>query len=196
MQQPPDARLTPGIAHDVCVRTGSAAVLDGSIAPLGREYVLGLSTIKSRELLDRELYYVADYNLDADRRVARELEHRTAPNAAVYVWGFEPAIYWFSGRLPASRFVYNVPQRVTWEQGFARRELLRDLNRRPPEAIIVQHNDVFNMVTGNGEDSHDALPEFPELFALVEDRYDKVTSVEDFDLYLRRPRGDVQSAHP
>ncbi len=42
MQQPPDARLTNDIAKGVCVRTGSAAVLAGSIAPLGSQYVLGL----------------------------------------------------------------------------------------------------------------------------------------------------------
>jgi tetratricopeptide (TPR) repeat protein len=42
MQQPPGARLTSQLAQDVCVRTGSAAVLDGSIATLGSQYVLGL----------------------------------------------------------------------------------------------------------------------------------------------------------
>ncbi len=42
MQQPPDARLTPDVAQNVCVRTASAAVLDGSIAMLGSQYVLGL----------------------------------------------------------------------------------------------------------------------------------------------------------
>ena len=42
MNQSPDARLTSDIAHGVCVRTGSAAVLEGSIAPLGSAYVLGL----------------------------------------------------------------------------------------------------------------------------------------------------------
>jgi eukaryotic-like serine/threonine-protein kinase len=42
MQQPPNARLTPDIAHGVCVRTASAAVLEGSIATLGSTYVLGL----------------------------------------------------------------------------------------------------------------------------------------------------------
>ena len=31
MQQSPDTRLTPEIAQGVCVRTASAAVLDGSI---------------------------------------------------------------------------------------------------------------------------------------------------------------------
>jgi tetratricopeptide (TPR) repeat protein len=42
MNQPPDGRLTPAVAHGVCVRTGSTAVLQGSIAPLGSAYVLGL----------------------------------------------------------------------------------------------------------------------------------------------------------
>jgi serine/threonine protein kinase len=42
MQQPPDARLTPEIAQGVCVRTSSAAVLDGSIGSLGSQYILGL----------------------------------------------------------------------------------------------------------------------------------------------------------
>jgi serine/threonine protein kinase/tetratricopeptide (TPR) repeat protein len=42
MNQRADTRLTPDIAKAVCVRTGSAAVLEGSIATLGSEYVLGL----------------------------------------------------------------------------------------------------------------------------------------------------------
>jgi eukaryotic-like serine/threonine-protein kinase len=43
MGQPPGARLTPEIARQVCERTGSAAVLDGSIERLGSQYVLGLT---------------------------------------------------------------------------------------------------------------------------------------------------------
>jgi tetratricopeptide (TPR) repeat protein/predicted Ser/Thr protein kinase len=42
MGQSSDARLTPGIARDICERTGSAAVLDGTIASLGTQYVVGL----------------------------------------------------------------------------------------------------------------------------------------------------------
>jgi len=42
MNQPPDVRLTPDIAQQLCIRTGSAAVLSGSIAKLGNQYVLGL----------------------------------------------------------------------------------------------------------------------------------------------------------
>src|SRR6476660_5606721 len=42
MNQPADARLTPDVARVVCVRPGGAAVLQGSIAALGSQYVLGL----------------------------------------------------------------------------------------------------------------------------------------------------------
>jgi len=42
MGQPADARLTPEIARELCQRTESAVVLDGSIASLGSQYVLGL----------------------------------------------------------------------------------------------------------------------------------------------------------
>jgi eukaryotic-like serine/threonine-protein kinase len=42
MGQAADARLTPEAAREVCERTTSAAVLDGSIASLGNQYVLGL----------------------------------------------------------------------------------------------------------------------------------------------------------
>ena len=42
MGQPADAPLTPQLAKDVCERNGSAAVVEGSIASLGSQYVLGL----------------------------------------------------------------------------------------------------------------------------------------------------------
>jgi serine/threonine protein kinase/lipopolysaccharide biosynthesis regulator YciM len=42
MGQPADARLTPQFAREICERTASAAVLEGSIATLGSRYVLGL----------------------------------------------------------------------------------------------------------------------------------------------------------
>jgi len=52
-----DARLTPEIAREICARTGSAVVLDGSIASLGSEYVLGLRARKcgTGDVLDDEL---------------------------------------------------------------------------------------------------------------------------------------------
>jgi tetratricopeptide (TPR) repeat protein len=42
MGQPPTTSLTDDLARDICVRTGSTAVVAGSIASLGTQYVLGL----------------------------------------------------------------------------------------------------------------------------------------------------------
>jgi len=51
-----DALMSPEVAREVCERTGSAAVVEGSIAPLGNQYVLGLRAIgcQSGSLLDQE----------------------------------------------------------------------------------------------------------------------------------------------
>ena len=56
MGQPADARLTPEIAREICERTGGAAVLNGSISPLGSQYVLGLRAVDCRngQVLDAE----------------------------------------------------------------------------------------------------------------------------------------------
>jgi len=48
MGQLPDARLTPEIVHDLCRRTQSAAVINGSIANLGTQYVVGLKAVSCR----------------------------------------------------------------------------------------------------------------------------------------------------
>jgi DNA-binding winged helix-turn-helix (wHTH) protein/tetratricopeptide (TPR) repeat protein len=56
MGKPADARLTHEIAREICERTASAAVLDGSIASLGSQYVLTLraENCHSGDLIDEE----------------------------------------------------------------------------------------------------------------------------------------------
>ena len=56
MGRPADAPLTPDVAREICQRTAGAAVLDGSIARLGTQYVLGLRArnCRSGEVLDEE----------------------------------------------------------------------------------------------------------------------------------------------
>ena len=56
MGQPGDARLTPKLAEEICERTASAAVLEGSIASLGSQYVVGFRAKNCRngDVLDEE----------------------------------------------------------------------------------------------------------------------------------------------
>ena len=61
MGQPSNARLSGDVARDLCVRTGSTAVVGGSIAGLGNQYVLGLRAehCGTGDLLDQEQLQVA-----------------------------------------------------------------------------------------------------------------------------------------
>ncbi|HEY4363272.1 MAG TPA: protein kinase [Bryobacteraceae bacterium] len=61
MQRSPDTKLTPEIAQEVCVRSGSAAVLEGSLAAVGNQYVLGFRARNCRngDILDYQQVQVA-----------------------------------------------------------------------------------------------------------------------------------------
>jgi serine/threonine protein kinase/tetratricopeptide (TPR) repeat protein len=56
MGRPKEARLTSDIAQQICERTASAAVLEGSIASVGSQYVLGLraKNCNTGNILDQE----------------------------------------------------------------------------------------------------------------------------------------------
>jgi serine/threonine protein kinase/tetratricopeptide (TPR) repeat protein len=45
MTRPPDTKLTPDVARELCQRAGSKAYIAGSIASLGSQYVLGLKAV-------------------------------------------------------------------------------------------------------------------------------------------------------
>ena len=61
MGQPAGAKLTPAIARDICERMGGGAILEGSIASLGAQYVLGVRATgcRSGEVLGEEQAQVA-----------------------------------------------------------------------------------------------------------------------------------------
>ncbi len=153
------------------------------------KYVFRIAPYDRRETMDSELAAVADVSLAADRSVALELKAHTPPDARVFVWGFEPVIYWLAGRDPASRFIYDVPQRTPWQRARARHDLMQELAAHPPTAIVVQRNDVFPMVTGDTLDSRRALATFPELEHLITTRYELTTTIEDFDVYYANHEG-------
>ncbi len=48
MGRPPDTKLSPDIAREVCQRAGSKAYLSGSISSIGSQYVIGTSAVNCR----------------------------------------------------------------------------------------------------------------------------------------------------
>ena len=86
MRQPKDTRLTAEIARQVCERTGSAAVLEGSIAGLGSQYVLGLraTNCTTGAILDQEQTQAARREdvLNALSQIARRFRTRVGESLA------------------------------------------------------------------------------------------------------------------
>ncbi len=56
MTRPADAKLTPDVAAEICERTASAAVVEGSIASIGSKYLLDLRArnCQTEDVLDEE----------------------------------------------------------------------------------------------------------------------------------------------
>jgi serine/threonine protein kinase/tetratricopeptide (TPR) repeat protein len=86
MGQPKDARLTPEIAQQICERTGSAAILEGSIASLGSQYVLGLRARNCNldTVLDEEQIQAARREdiLNSLSQIARKFRTRVGESLA------------------------------------------------------------------------------------------------------------------
>src|SRR5260370_31558479 len=86
MGHPKDARLTPEIAREICERTGSSAILAGSIRSLGSQYVLGLQakTCNTGNILDQEQAHAARREdvLDALSQIARKFRTRVGESLA------------------------------------------------------------------------------------------------------------------
>jgi hypothetical protein len=148
-------------------------------------YALGLSEQHDRQSLDRLLYCAADFDLASNRDVATRIAERCRSGDGLYVWGFEPSIYWLSGCEPVSRYIYNVPQRARWRSEVARARLLAELTSRPPRFFVVQHGDYFKFVTDNDLDSAGALTTFPELERRLARDYRRFERIGDFELYER-----------
>ena len=70
MTQPQGAALTPALAREVCVRTGSAATLEGAIAMLGQEYVVGLKAVDCHT---GDEIAVEQFTVDSKEKILPEL---------------------------------------------------------------------------------------------------------------------------
>lgn len=125
------------------------------------------------------------HNARVNRLTAQWIAANTPPGSTLYVWGFEPVIYDLARRRPASRYIYNAPQRSRWSRDASRLILMEELERNRPAAIVVTSQDSMFPVTGNSADSAEVLQGFPELLALLDAEYEPAWSHETV-LVLRR----------
>jgi DNA-binding winged helix-turn-helix (wHTH) protein/tetratricopeptide (TPR) repeat protein len=86
MGKPPETQVTGQVAREVCVRTGTAALLEGSIQNVGARYVLSLRSTNCRtgDVIDREQTDVAGKEdvLEAITKMTRDFRKRVGESAA------------------------------------------------------------------------------------------------------------------
>ena len=86
MGRPPDTPLSPSVAREICERTGSAAVLEGSISSLGSQYVVGLraKNCQTGDVLDEEQVQAAQKEdvLNALSQIAVKFRKRVGESSA------------------------------------------------------------------------------------------------------------------
>jgi hypothetical protein len=174
-----------GIVALILALHSATTDVGGSFSQRCRLRVASWSQSADRQKIRDLLYSVNDYSARDNRLAAEWLRRETSPAATVFVWGFSPEIYVASERQSATRYIYNVPQRAGWSSERTRRELMQELLASRPEAILVEHGDVFPWVTGTSNDSAAELPQFAELATLVRDHYRLAQSSDKFDVYQR-----------
>ena len=121
-----------------------------------------------------------------NRRLADWLRDETPAGESVYLWGFEPVVYLEANRRPASRFVYDVPQRVPWSRQATCSVLEHDLTADPPSAVAVERDDRFVDVTGDQRDSAESLDSCPWFHAWLDRDFALAWSSSKFNVYARR----------
>ena len=133
------------------------------------------------------LYGQGDVNSRDNRLAGEWLAQHTPPESFLYIWGFQPVIYDLAGRRPASRYIYNVPQVADWTRDATRGLLMRELEAKPPAAIVVIHRDraVFRTLTNNAVDGSEALRHFPELTSLIRTAYRLGVRIGDLEIFVR-----------
>ncbi|MBK9258264.1 MAG: glycosyltransferase family 39 protein [Polyangiaceae bacterium] len=181
------ARIAYGVFIVIVVfcRSATKDVPDSYLTRTKKRVAVLAGGLRDQRTLD-ELASIADVSAVRNRAVADLLREKVPDDRSVYVWGFEPQIYDMSGRKAASRYIYNVAQRVEWAKHEHRAVLMDELQKNPPAAIVVERHDVFPMVTGNALGSADSLKDFDALKTLIDEKYTHLTTIHDMDVFIER----------
>jgi serine/threonine protein kinase/tetratricopeptide (TPR) repeat protein len=159
MGQPADTHLTPEIAKDICERTGSAAVLDGSITSLGSQYVLGLRARNCRtsEVLDQEQMQAARIEdvMSALSQIAIKFRTKVGESLATVRKYDTPLEEATTPSLQALKD-FSTAQRILYRGGWAAAlPLMKRVTETYPN-FAMAHASMAQIYSASGESEHSA----------------------------------------
>ncbi|UCG44095.1 MAG: glycosyltransferase family 39 protein [candidate division WOR-3 bacterium] len=185
------ARMRPRAVGLVALAllAGSVAAAVGPETAYAKGYrdlarvVAGRSTVREYWMKGHE---TANFSLRDDIMLADYIRENTAPDDPVFIWGFEPVVYFLARRPVVSRFIYTYPLVVKWAPDELRLELMDAYRETPAELFAVAHGDSMPYVTGHSLDSFRTLQEFAELRAYIDKHYVPEGKVGRFSLFRLR----------
>ena len=149
-------------------------------------YALGLKTHDEYVSRVTEPFNVIPtaFNYNELRRISNYIEHSTAPDQRLVVWGWDVSLFVMSHRKSSTRF--GVYQQLT-EPGALRNKFrtafMSEISSRPPGEIIVDTRGAWYLPPQTGLA---LLDDFPEFKRFIEEGYFRKAVLGDYEVWLRR----------
>lgn len=171
---------------------GFSIIFAGFIAFASKPYLGNYETLFSflsgKQTL-KEVYIKNGFTTDSVFMINKSFDavdfvnQNTGQDDKIYVWGYDPLIYYLSGRKCVSRFVYNIPLLWKGENRELRKEFMYEMNKSNPKLILVESGDPLYFISGYNEDSKRLLERFPEFREFISAKYIFRKSIDDYDFY-------------
>ena len=195
MGQMPNARLTTDVSREICERTGSTAVVSGSISMLGSEYVLGLEAraCHASETLDAEQVEIAKKEevLGALSKLAVRLRTKLGESLTSVEKYSKPLEQATTTSLDALK-AYSTGVRISFSEGFGAGIpfLERAVSIDPQFALAYAHLGLWYSATGESSKGMETTRKAYEL-------RDRASDEERFfitALYHREVTGNLEES--
>lgn len=148
--------------------------------------ITGRRTLEENYLTGNYGTYGYGFSAQAIVEAGQYVKERTRPEDDIFVWSFEPAVYFLSERDSASRFIFNYPLYGDFAWPEYKEQFLNEINTEQPALILVARNDAMPWVSGTENDSLAAFEKFHAFREFVETGYKPVDQVAQFTVYARK----------
>jgi hypothetical protein len=169
-----------------------AVILAGFTLYAAKPYIESYGTLTSfltgKQTL-KEVYIKNGFTSDSVFMVSKTfnavdyVNQNTNITDKVFVWGYDPLVYYLTGRECVSRFVYHIPLLWKAENTGFRKEFIAEMNKANPKLIIIASNDPLYYISGYNEDSKQLLERFPEFKNYIDTKYTFKKRIGDYDFY-------------
>jgi len=156
--------------------------------PYIQNYDTLLSFVSGKE--DLESVYVKNgfttdsvFMIGKTFRAVEIVKDETSIEDGIYVWGFDPLIYYLSGRKSVSRFIYNFPLLWKGENTSFRKEFMAEIEKKNPKLLILSTNDPLYFISGYNESSKQLVKRFPEFDSFINTKYQHKSNSGDYEIY-------------